>query len=211
MSRELDQLLPTITFKQLPRQLRPTVSDFRWVMIWHAFLDQTSGNQWQVCTKFRAKTPFQATFNTELQWLTTQGDRLKLCVWKKIGPAFTVHSTDSASQLMESTVQLHGLLACVPRGWVLRPRALLNTEQRCVEGCWKLYETCCTQEIYKEGWSSPINSKFVFVSDKTNHRLTATSLQALSLPCLQIAQRKRHSSSPPWFNGWGEVSTLYRS
>ena len=38
-------------------------------------------------------------------------------VWKKIGCAFTVHSTDSASQLMGSTVQLHGLLACVPRGW----------------------------------------------------------------------------------------------
>ena len=128
--------------------LRPTVRDFRWVMIWHAFLDQTSGNRWQVCTKFRAKTPFQATFNTELQWLTTQSDRLKVCVWKKISPAFKVHSTDSASQLTESTVQLHRLLACVPRGWVLRPRALLNTEQRCVEGCWKLYETCCTQEIY---------------------------------------------------------------
>ena len=38
-------------------------------------------------------------------------------VWKKIGRAFTVHSTDSASQLMGSTVQLHGLLACFPRGW----------------------------------------------------------------------------------------------
>ena len=49
-----------------------------------------------------------------------------------------------ASQLMGSTVQLHGLLACVPRGWVLRLRALLNTEERCAQGCWKLHETGCT-------------------------------------------------------------------
>ena len=32
------------------------------------------------------------------------------------------------SQLMGSTMQVHGVLACVPRGCVLRPRALLNTE-----------------------------------------------------------------------------------
>ena len=40
--------------------------------------------------------------------------RLVEAVWKKIDRAFTVHSTDSASQLMGSTVHLHGLLACVP-------------------------------------------------------------------------------------------------
>ena len=66
-------------------------------------------------------------------------------VWKKIDRAFTVHSTDSASQLMGSTVHLHGLLACVPHGWDAEAESSLNlnTKQRCVQGCWKLHETGC--------------------------------------------------------------------
>ena len=67
--------------------------------------------------------------------------------WKKISHAFTVHSTDSASQLMGPRCSCTGCSHAFHVDERLRPaeimRALLNTEQRCVQGCWKLHETGC--------------------------------------------------------------------
>ena len=47
----------------------------------------------------------------------------------------------TASQLMESAEQLHGVLVCVPRGWVLRLSLLLINDQCCGQVCSKLHET----------------------------------------------------------------------
>ena len=89
-------------------------------------------------------SPFHATFNTEFlsichhsgsQHRATRGSGVE-----EDRPRF--HG--SQHRLSQSVDGVHGAagpLACVPRGWVLRLRALLNTEQRCVQGCWKLHET----------------------------------------------------------------------
>ena len=62
---------------------------------------------------------------------------------RKVGCAYTVHTTGTG----KSVDAVHGAVAQAARmrsAWMmLRLRALLNTEQRCVQGCSKLHETGC--------------------------------------------------------------------
>ena len=81
--------------------------------------------------------------------LSLQFERNVEAVWKKIGCAFMVHSTDSASQLMGSTVQLHGVLARVLHGWVLRRELFWTLNSAVLKGV----QSCMKWVVLVKSWN----------------------------------------------------------
>ena len=96
------------------------------------------------CTRERTARFMHAAFNTEFlscchhMWLTAQSDTWKLCGRRSIALSRFTSPTQPVSWCICT-----GCSRAFRMDETLRLRALLNTEQRCVQGCSKLHETGC--------------------------------------------------------------------
>ena len=101
---------------------------------------------------FLRYSPFHGTFNTEFlscchnMWLTAQSDTWKLrgrvCGRRSVALSRFTAPTQPVSW-WGSRWSCTGCSHAFRVDERLRLRALLNTEQRCVQGCWKVHETGC--------------------------------------------------------------------
>ena len=152
-----------------------------------------------VSRPFRVYSPFHGTFNTEFlscchvtytDTVAHSTERHVEAVWKKIGRAFTVHSTDSASQLMGSTVQLHGLLACVPRGWAAEAE---SSFEHWTALCWRVLKGAWNRRADLASPLDEITGKGAHFSWNDQRQAAFEQLKKalLQAPVLQLADVSR--------------------
>ena len=104
-------------------------------------------------------SPFHTAFNTDFlsrchhMWLTAQSDTWKLCGRRSIALSRFTAPTQPVSWWGPRCI-CTGCSRAFRMNETLRLRALLNTEQRCVQGCWKLHETGCSREKRWHGRAS---------------------------------------------------------
>ena len=156
------------------------------VAIWHVKLDvyillckNITGNQWR--TGCEPLQPVSCNFQhgifelLSLQWLTAQSDTWKLCGRRSVALSRFTAPTQPVSW-WGPRCSCTGCSLAFRVDERLRLRALWNTEQRCVHGCWKLHETGCSVSVHvidlyickcscatlftSAVWMPPIGSRF---------------------------------------------------